>query len=270
MAAQERIPIWPVGAVAMPADGTRLRGVPGVYGHDGDARQRGFVLQERTELEERPSRMSVALPFPNRCPSRTPLRSSRAIPHPVPLALATMVLLMRWFSCLRNRASLPASFLSCFLAPLVPFHWRVLRLVWCLRRILSTVSPVCTLPSESTAMLTMPKSTPRKSVGSIGHSRASPPCNRGKTCPCDRPGQLGLACGRTAHSGIRCRPGQRSPAAKNPETDFVQSFETEDAVVVADRRRGLNMGHRVLSRLKHSTALPIARPPSERTVRTAL
>ena len=33
---------------------------------------------------------------------------------------------MRWFSCLRNRASLPASFLSRFLAPLVPLRWRVL------------------------------------------------------------------------------------------------------------------------------------------------
>ncbi len=33
--------------------------------------------------------------------------------------------------------------------------------------------------------------------------------------------------------------GENHPAAKNPETDFIQSFETENAIVVADRRSRL-------------------------------
>ena len=68
MLAQELGLAWTVGLLAMPADGARPAGIARVHGHDGNTRELGLVLHERSELEERPSRMSVALPLPNWCP----------------------------------------------------------------------------------------------------------------------------------------------------------------------------------------------------------
>src|SRR5271157_3678515 len=51
-----------------------------------------------------------------------PLRSSRAIPQPVSLAVWTIDFEMQWFSWRRNWASLPEIRLSFFLVPLVPFR----------------------------------------------------------------------------------------------------------------------------------------------------
>lgn len=68
MIAQELGLTRTVGFLAMPADGTRPAGVARVDRHDGHTRKLGLVLHERSKLEERPSRVPVALPLPNRCP----------------------------------------------------------------------------------------------------------------------------------------------------------------------------------------------------------
>src|SRR5271157_636957 len=100
---------------------------------------------------------------------RMPSRLSMAMPRPVRLADSTIVLLMQWFWCLRNRASLPDTRTNFFLAPLVPFRWS--RFLWtlCLRRIRSTGWPQCpSALSLVVATLAIPMSTPMKSVTGIG------------------------------------------------------------------------------------------------------
>src|SRR5262245_23991243 len=66
--AGERALIPPVPLVAVAARRARPRRVAWVHGHDGDAREGGLVLDERTHLVEGPARVSGPLPGTNLCP----------------------------------------------------------------------------------------------------------------------------------------------------------------------------------------------------------
>ena len=131
MIAQELGLARTVGFLAMPADGTRPAGVARVDRHDGHTRKLGLVLHERSKLEERPSRVPVALPLPNRCPVTNARKVFEGDTASGAFGLGDDGLADAVVLLLSEPGFLASKLLELFLGPLVPLRWRVFRLVWC-------------------------------------------------------------------------------------------------------------------------------------------
>jgi|SRR5271157_1611464 len=116
-----------VAILAMSAVRASAGRIAEVDQHDRHARELGLVLHEQTQSREAPPRLAIPVLGSKRCPIANSLGSSRALPRSVSFAFWTKSLLMQWLSCLRKRASRPASFLSFFLAPLLPRFWNRLQ-----------------------------------------------------------------------------------------------------------------------------------------------